>query len=207
MLTEKLRAMFTTNGQQLSTGTSKSIQAGVVYARVISGQLKTSGKGDKKAVELYLETEALDNFEGWPIDRDNPEGPKHKGQTGRVMATVWTDEFNNPNIAKNEIMSKLTVIAQELGVRDQVNMVTASTIEEWVQKVLMIIKDQYAFWFLKGQEEEYNGKTYVKLSLPKYKFVSKDKSKLDEFDKNNKYHFKALEVKPVTGFGDEFVME
>jgi hypothetical protein len=63
---------------------------------------------------------------------------------------------------------------------------------------------------LKGQEEEYNGKTIIKLSLPKYKFVSLDESKLDKFDKTNKYHYKALENKPVEGFeptaNDDFSM-
>jgi hypothetical protein len=56
------------------------------------------------------------------------------------------------------------------------------------------------YWFLKGTEEEYNGKTIIKLSLPKYKFASLDETKLDKFDKNNKYHYKALVTKPVSSF-------
>jgi hypothetical protein len=48
------------------------------------------------------------------------------------------------------------------------------------------------------------------LSLPKYKFVSLDESKIDKFDKNNKYHYRALENKTVQGFepagNDDFSM-
>jgi hypothetical protein len=65
------------------------------------------------------------------------------------------------------------------------------------------------YWFLKGTEEEYNGKTIVKLSLPRYKFCNVDESKLEKFDKNNQYHYKAMQTKPVTSFepvNDDFDM-
>lgn len=203
--------MFNTQGQELKEGgIPKSIQPGIVYARIVSGQLKTSSKKDKKCLELFLETEPIDNFEGWAVDRDNPEGPKFKGQVGRISATSWTDQFNENNLSKNEIMAKLTGIAQELGLRDQLNAVSASTIDEWVEKGLKIIEGQYAWWFVKGAEEEYNGKTVIKLSLPKYKYVSIDPLRLEKFDKANKYHYRALESKPVSSFapaGNDFDLD
>jgi hypothetical protein len=203
--------MFNTNGQQLKEGgVSKSIQPGVVYARIYSGKLRTSGKGDKKCLELFLETEPLPNFEGWPIDRNAPDGAKFKGQVGRVSATMWTDQFNENNLTKNEIMAKLTAIAQELGLRDQLNGITATTIDEWADKAIALVSGHFAWWFIKGTEEEYEGKTILKLSLPKYKYVSIDPTKLDKFDKTNKYHFKPLEVKPVSGFapaGNDFDLD
>lgn len=203
--------MFSTKGQEVKTGggTAKSLQPGVVYAHINSGQLRTSNKGDKKTLELYLEGPELENFEGWPIDKDNPDGPKYKGQTARVSATIWTDEFNNVNVSRNEIMYKLTIIATELGLKDELDSVKASTIEEWVKEVLNIVKGKNLYWFLKGTEEEYNGKTIIKLSLPKYKFVSVDETKLDKFDKSNKYHYKALPTKTVSSFEpatDDFEM-
>ena len=203
--------MFSTKGQEVKTGggTAKSLQPGVVYAHINSGQLRTSNKGDKKTLELYLEGPELENFEGWPIDKDNPDGPKYKGQTARVSGTIWTDEFNNVNVSRNEIMYKLTIIATELGLKDELDSVKASTIEEWVKEVLNIVKGKNLYWFLKGTEEEYNGKTIIKLSLPKYKFVSVDETKLDKFDKSNKYHYKALPTKTVSSFEpatDDFEM-
>jgi hypothetical protein len=203
--------MFSTNGQEVKQGggSSKSFQSGVVYAHIYDGQLRTSNKGDKKVLELYLEGPAVDGFEGWPIDKDNPDGPKHKGQTARVSATLWTDEFNNTNVSRNEIMYKLTIIATELGMREELNAISASSIEDWVKQVLNLVKGQNLWFFLKGTEEEYNGKTITKLSLPKYKFCSVDEDKLEKFDKNNKYHFKSLVTKSVGQFEpatDDFEM-
>lgn len=194
--------MFSTQGQEVKTGggPSKSLQPGVVYAHINSGQLRTSNKGDKKSLELYLEGPELEGFEGWPISKDNPEGPKYKGQTGRIGATIWTDEFNNSNVSRNEIMYKLTIIATELGLRDELNQIQASSIEDWVKQALDLVKGKKLYWFLKGTEEEYNGKTIIKLSLPKYKFVAAEEDKLDKFDKTNKYHYKALDSKPISSF-------
>lgn len=203
--------MFSTNGQEVKQGggISKSFQPGVAYAHITSGQLRTSNKGDKKVLELYLEGPALENFEGWPIDRENPDGPKFKGQTARVVATSWTDEFNNTNVSRNEIMYKLTIIATELGLKQELDAIKANSIEEWVKEALELVKNGDLYWFLKGTEEEYNGKTIVKLSLPKYKFCNIDEHKLEKFDKNNKWHYKALQTKSVNSFepaNDEFSM-
>lgn len=204
--------MFSTKGQEVKQegGGSKSLQPGVALAHIYSAQVRNSERTGKKALELILEGPELENFEGWSVDKDNPEGPKFKGQMGRVMATTWTDQHNETNVMKNEIMYKLTIIAEQLGLRDNVNRVSAKTLEDWVQKVVEILKGHNLFFFLKGSEEEYNGKTIVKLSLPKYKFCAADEAKLDKFDKSNKYHYKALENKPVSGFepagGDDFDM-
>ena len=44
--------MFSTKGQEVKQGggTLKSLQAGVVYAHIYSGQVRTSNRGDKKAL-------------------------------------------------------------------------------------------------------------------------------------------------------------
>ena len=172
--------MFSTKGQEVKQGggTAKSLQAGVVYAHIHSGQVRTSNKGDKKTLELVLEGPASEGFEGWAIDKNNPDGPKYTGQSSRVSATIWTDQFNDSNVSKNEIMYKLAVIASELGLRDHVDNISASNIEDWVEKAIYILKGHNLYWFLKGTEEEYNGKTIIKLSLPKYKFVATEEAKL-----------------------------
>lgn len=204
--------MFSTQGQEVKTGggIAKSLQPGVVYAHINGGQVRTSNKGDKKVLELYLEGPELENFEGWPISKENPEGPKYKGQVARVGATIWTDQFNSTNVSVNEIMYKLTFIANELGLKNELDRINAVTIEDWAAQVINLVKGHKLYWFLKGTEEEYNGKTIVKVSLPKYKFASKDEAKLDKFDKNNKYHYKALAAsKPVSSFEpatDDFEM-
>ena len=47
------------------------------------------------------------------------------------------------------------------------------------------------------EEEEYNGKTIVKLSFPKFKFCNAIESKLDVFDKTNQWHYKPLQNKSI----------
>lgn len=198
--------MFSTKGQEVKQGggVMKSLTPGVVFAHIYSGQVRTSSKGDKKVLELLLETPAIKDFEGWAIDKDKPEGPKHTGQIGRVQATIWTADFNQDDVNKNEILNKLIVIADELGLRDQINAIsernTINSIEDWVAHAINILKGQDVWFFLKGQEEEYNGKTQVRLSFPKYKFVNNFEEKLEKFDKNNQYHYKALVNKPVGAF-------
>jgi hypothetical protein len=202
--------MFNTKGQEIKTGggTPKSLQPGVVYAHIFGGQVRTAKSG-KKALELVLEGPALEGFEGWSIDKNDQEGPKYTGQSSRVSATIYSDQFDSDSPAKNEIIYKLLYIASELGLRDEADNVSAKTIEEWVEKVINILKGQNLYFFLKGTEEEYNGKTIVKLSLPRYKFAAVDQSSLDKFDKNNQYHYKALQTKSVSGFEpavDDFEM-
>jgi hypothetical protein len=194
--------MFSTKGQEVKQGggVSKSLQPGVVLAHIHSATVRSSTKSDKKALELILEGPELENFEGWQVDRNDENGPKFKGQSGKVMATNWTDQHNQPNVMKNEIMFKLTVIAEEMGKRDQLNTIAADTLEGWVEQAVNILKGSEAYFFLKGNEEEYNGKTIIKLSLPKFKFCSADGSKLDKFDKNNRFHYRSLDNKPVSGF-------
>jgi len=193
--------MFSTQGQEVKQGgVSKSLQPGVVYAHIHSAVVKESKNTGKKALELILEGPELENFEGWSTDRNDENSPKFKGQSGRVGATMWTDQHNEPNVMKNEIMYKLTVISEQLGLRDELNSISATNLEEWVEKAVNVLKGHDAYFFLKGTEEEYNGKTIIKLSLPRYKFCSTDESKLDKFDKNNQYHYKALQNKTISGF-------
>jgi len=203
--------MFSTQGQEVKQGggISKTFQPGVVYAHIYDAKVKESKNTGKKCLELTLEGPELENFEGWLVDRNNENGPKFKGQSARVISTSWTDQHNEVNVMKNEIMYKLTIISEQLGLRDELNAISAATLEEWVEKAVNILKGHDMYFFLKGTEEEYNGKTIIKLSLPRYKFCSTDEDRLDKFDKKNQYHYKALQTKPISGFSpasDDFEM-
>ena len=90
--------MFSTEGQSVKGGgLGKSFEPGVVFAHIYGAQVKTSKTG-KKALELTLEGPAIPNFEGWAIDRENPEGEKYKGQTARVSASIYISEFNSVHL-------------------------------------------------------------------------------------------------------------
>lgn len=197
--------MFNTEGQNAkqTTGVSKTFEPGIVYAHIYSATVRTS-KTNKKSLELLLEGPALTNFEGWAIDRDNPDGPKYLGQTARVSATIYTSDYDTDDVNRNEILYKLLVIADELGLRKKVDALSKdksiTNIEQWVEKAVEILKGNFLYFFLAGKEDEYNGKIITKLSLPRYKFCSQDENKLNKFDKSNKYHFMPYANKSVSGF-------
>ena len=160
---------------------------------------------------MVLEGPALENFEGWAVDKNNQEGTKFRGQSSKVGATIYTADYDSSDINKNDILRKIITIADEAGLRAEVDALsgdgTITTIEQWVEAAANILKNQSLYFFLVGTEKEYNGKTIVVLSLPKFKFCAADPSKLNKFDKNNKYHYVALANKPVSGFepaGDDF---
>jgi hypothetical protein len=196
--------MFSTEGQSVKGGgLGKSFEPGVVLAHIYSAQVRTSKTG-KKALELTLEGPALPNFEGWAIDKDDQEGEKFKGQSARVSATIYISDFNSDDVNKNEILSKIIVIADQLGLRKEIDNLSKNakitSIEQWVEAAVDILKGNDLYWFLSGKEDEYNEKVIVRLSLPKFKFASIDEDKLNKFDKNNKYHFSPLASKSVSGF-------
>ena len=196
--------MFSTEGQEVKGGgLGKSFEPGVVFAHIYSANVRTSKTG-KKAIEITLEGPAIPNFEGWAIDRENQEGAKFKGQTAKVSASIYISDFNSDDVNKNEILSKVIVIADELGLRKEIDNLSKNakitSIEDWVEEAISILKGNKMYWFLSGKEDEYNGKVIVKLSRPKYKFCSDDETKLNKFDKSNKYHYSPLVTKALSGF-------
>lgn len=196
--------MFSTQGQEVKQGgIQKSLQPGNVVAHIYSGSVKTSKTG-KKALELILEGPAIPDFEGWAVDKEKQEGTKFNGQSGRVSGSIYTADFNESDVNKNDILRKMIIISDELGLRKQIddlsNDGTITSIEEWVNKAIEVLKGHDTNFFLTGTEDEYNGKIIVKLSLPRYKFCSADATKLDTFDKSNKYHYSAYVTKEVPGF-------
>jgi len=196
--------MFKTEGQEIKGGgLGKSLEPGVVLAHIHSAKVKTAKTGSK-SLELTLEGPAMPGFEGWAIDREDPEGEKYTGQTARVSATIYTLEYNSDDVNKNEILSKLLVISNELGLRKQIDNLSKdgniTSIEQWVNAAVNILKNQDLYWFIAGKEDEYNGKIIVRLSLPKFKFASADETKLNKFDKNNKFHYTPYVNKSVSGF-------
>lgn len=196
--------MFKTEGQEVKGGgLGKSFEPGVVYAHIHSAQVRTSKTG-KKALEITLEGPAIPGFEGWAIDKEDPEGEKYKGQTARVSASIYISEYNSDDVNKNEILSKIIVIADALDLRKKIDNLSKdgkiTSIEQWVAAAINILKGNDAYFFLTGKEDEYNGKIIVKLSLPRYKFCSQDESKLPPFDKTNKWHYSPFVTKAVSGF-------
>ncbi len=196
--------MFKTEGQEIKGGgLGKSFEPGVVLAHIHSANVRTAKTG-KKALELVLEGPSIPDFEGWAIDREDPEGEKFKGQSAKVSASIYISDFNSDDVNKNEILSKMIVISNQLGLRAEIdnlsNNKNIKSIEDWVAAAAKILKGNDLYWFLAGKEDQYNDKIIVRLSLPKIKFCSQDETKLPKFDRTNKWHFTPFITKSVSGF-------
>ena len=165
---------------------------------------------------LHVETEPLENFEGFLIDRDNPELGNYKGQIGRVKASqyAFADGETKSGIKINRdrsILIFLQNLCKSMGINewmsDQHNQ--HETIEDFVKAFndTAPYKDKYLEFCVAGKE--YVGKTgYTNYDmwLPKaqngrYAFGDVDNGKVILY--NEEQHLKKLENKPIESFGDD----
>jgi hypothetical protein len=164
---------------------------------------------------MNVETEPIDGFEGFLIDKDNPEAGHYAGQIGRVKASqyAFADGETKSGIKiqrDRSIMIFLQNLCKSLGInswfleQDNVH----DTVEELVAAFNKTapFKDKYINFCVAGKE--YVGKTgYTNydMYLPKA-----DKGRYaygEDEDKVVVYveatHLKKAEVKEVKNFGDE----
>lgn len=121
-----------------------------------------------------------------------------KGQTGRVRTVYMKNEDQ-----QKVFVDQLSQIADEIGVRDQLDAIEANNMEEYINKVAPLFIGKTARFLVAVEQEWYNGKLKDRLLFPKFDFVESldipaNKSKL-VFDKDKTYHFRpAAEPAPST---------
>ena len=83
--------MITTKNITSGGGTPKVIQPGNVTCKINSITLdKVPYKEGAYNLNIHLETEDMgSDFEGFLVDKDNPDGPRYKGQIGKVRFSEW----------------------------------------------------------------------------------------------------------------------
>ena len=174
---------------------------------------------EEKGLYLVMKMESAKpspDFEGYPVDENNPDGPKYEGLIGNVRTSAYAfkDGFN---AKKNVAVVRDTAILEEL-----LRLCTEfdcvqwfkdahgkyDTIHEWVDAFneTAPFKDKYLEFCIAGKEYEgKTGYTNYDMWLPKgskdgYAYAAKG-SKVVPY--NEADHLKKLEVKPVVGFGDD----
>lgn len=198
-----------------STSLPKTISPGNHTLKINSLELEDfSFIPDAKHLILHLETEPIDDFEGFMVDKENESLGKYAGQIGKVKASqyAYADGETKSGIKINRdksIMIFLKTLCNNLGISDwfvaQDNL--HNTIEDFIAAFNKTapFKDKYLTYCIAGKE--YIGKTgYTNydLHLPKadkgkYSFGVEDKvTRYDE-----KIHLKKTEVKEVKNFGDD----
>lgn len=165
---------------------------------------------------LHVETKPIEGFEGFALDKDNPEKGHYAGQIGRIKASqyAYADGETKTGIKiqrDKSILIFLQNLCKTLGVNEwmQAQHNKHDTIQDFIDAFNMSapIKDKFLEFCLAGKE--YVGKTgYTNydLYLPKsekgkYAFGEPNSGKVLTY--SEALHLKKAEVKEVKAFGDD----
>jgi hypothetical protein len=168
-----------------------------------------------KHLLLHLETAPIESFEGFMIDKENPEAGHYLGQIGKVKASqyAYSDGETKSGIKiqrDKSLLIFLKTLCTNLGISDWFEAQDGEheTIEDFVAAFNKTapFKDIYLEFCIAGKE--YVGKTgytnydmYLpKADKGKYAF-GKDASKIVTYVEA--LHLKKTEVKEVKQFGDD----
>jgi hypothetical protein len=169
-----------------------------------------------KHLVLNVETEPIDGFEGFLIDKDDESKGRYKGQIGRVKASqyAFADGQTKSGIKiqrDRSLMMFLANLSKATGImkwfEEQDN--KFNSIEEFVKNFSdnAPLKDKYLDFCVAGKEyENKSGYTAYDMWLPKaennkYAYGEEGSDRILKYDEGK--HIKKLEVKPVDNFGDD----
>ena len=170
------------------------------------------------AYHLIMNVEGPDmgpEFEGFLIDKDNQNGPRYKGQIGKVKFSYYpfSDGETKTGIKVNRDLSILRAVQQLCIAGNKLEWFEEAdgkfaTIEDFVKGANVIIADGTLFRMcINGKEYEKNGYINYDLFLPKsskdayaLESASATPSKLISY--NPELHIKKAKVETVTSFGD-----
>lgn len=169
-----------------------------------------------KHLILNVETEPIEGFEGFLIDKDDESKGKYKGQIGRVKASqyAFADGQTKSGIKiqrDRSLMMFLANLSKATGImswfEEQDN--KFNTIEDFVKNFSnnAPLKDKYLDFCVAGKEyENKSGYTAYDMWLPKaennkYAYGNEGSDRILKYDEAK--YLKKLEVKPVDNFGDD----
>jgi hypothetical protein len=195
---------------------SKTLYPGNITARIYDIQLTPGFNADSYHLVLSLESAPMGgDFEGFFIDKDDQSKGRFQGQIGRVKYSQYAfeDKTLPSGIVINRdqnILRSLAAIAKSLGLSEQLDSITADTIEDFVAKAKVILTDSeagYLYLCLGGRAyTDKNGYTKYDLHLvksknKKYAFADIDHAEnVVEFDESE--HLVAEKKKAVETVSD-----
>jgi hypothetical protein len=179
---------------------------------------------DAYKIVLHVETEPIEGtFQGFLIDKNNPSGPRFKGQVGRVRFQQY--DYANKTLPSGieikrdqSVLKSMVFLAETLDMRDELDTIEAQTIFDFMKACDQIFSNSKYFNACVCGREWENREGYVNLDLflaQKYKSelpiesCDAENSKLIKFDSEK--HIIKLKKKSVTSFeskdsftGDDF---
>ena len=126
-------------------------------------------------IVLNVETEPINGeFQGLLVDPSNPNGARYQGQVGRVRMSPYpykdADLESGRKISRDqEIVKAIAFLADVTGKRDEVDMIEADSIDQFMNACKQIFKNtDYINACIGGREWENNdGYVNVDLHLPR----------------------------------------
>jgi hypothetical protein len=169
-----------------------------------------------KHLILHVETEPIEGFEGFLLDKDDESKGRYTGQIGRVKASqyAFADGETKSGIKiqrDRSVLIFLQTLSKALGVNDWFAEQDGKheTIEDFVDafNIQAPIKDKYLRMCVAGKEYlNKAGYTTYDMWLPKadnkkYALTELNSDKVITFDETK--HLRKLEVKDVNNFGND----
>jgi hypothetical protein len=152
---------------------------------------------DKEAynIVLHVESEPVKGeFDGFLINPDDKDGPRYKGQVGRVRMSPYpykdaTLPSGREVKLESEVMKSMIYLAEVLGKRDDLDMIEADTIAEFMDSVDQVLSGDTFINACVGSREWENKEGYINndLYLPR---MSKDGIPLEAVDKEDSRLYK-----------------
>jgi hypothetical protein len=210
-------ALSTTDLGTGGSGMAKTIAPGNHTLKINSIFLEdfTFIEGAKHLI-LNVETEPIEGFEGFMIDKDDESKGRHAGQIGRIKASqyAFADGETKSGIKiqrDRSVLIFLQNLCKTLGLNDWFTAQDGKhdTIEDFINAFNKTAKFQDIYIDFCVAGKEYVGKTgYTNydMYLPKadrstYAFGEEGSSKVITY--NEATHLKRAEVKEVSKFGDD----
>ena len=169
---------------------SQFINPGVQVLTITGLDEKVASTG-KKQFSFNVETPKVEEV-GFEAHEDSKIG----GKIGRVGFTIYMDDTNESQV--EELIKNVGIIADKLGVRDQVDAIEAASSENYLKAVLPLFRGKFAWWAVTGEEylnkEE---KVRTSLGLRRFGFIAsmeEGETHLRPFDKENQYDYKHIAV-------------
>lgn len=204
---------FSTKGVSVKdggNGGSKYLSYGVQKAAVVGFELKVA-KSSKQQVILHMEGPKVTEA-GFEPD----ETARFGGKVGRVNFTIYFDESNKDQT--DQFISNVALIAKKLGVSDAVDAIASENIEDYLNKLMPVIRGKFAWWAITAEEyqKKDSDKVGYSLGFRRYGFIASidemeaNPEHIKPFDKTSVYDYKSLakpskdpDVDPITeAFGD-----
>jgi hypothetical protein len=170
--------MLSTKDIQSSKGkSSKTLSPGNVVAKITSIVLQEQ-KSNPDAYFLVMNLEGEDmgpEFEGFMYDNNKPELGRAKGQVGRVKFSQYsykdmTTKTGYDIPRDRQILRDIATLADNLGVRNDLDDIQASDIQGFVRQASRILSNGvFLRWCIAGNAYmKENGMKDYSLHLPKY---------------------------------------